>query len=192
MYGSGLDAVDEFQTIWSFFLKTKVQEACIVVKQYFKVRWKLLKSKLLVVLLSVIFVFSIFSLALAADKCPRCSGTGQITEKEPCPTCQGSEVSQANIVLKRTIPGALKLQSRIATQVSGIFHNEENEGAYGTVTAQIKTPTETFTNTSSKTYFPPNEDITVSVMIEGIEYEPYWSYSIRLSDIDNVGCPDCG
>ena len=28
-------------------------------------------------------------------------------------------------------------------------------------------------------------------MIEGIEYESYWSYSIRLSDIDSVGCPDC-
>jgi hypothetical protein len=149
------------------------------------------KTKSLAALLSVIFIFSILSLALAADKCPRCRGTGQTTEKDPCPTCQGSEVSQANIVLKRTIPGALKLQSRIATQVSGVFHNEESEGVYGMVTAQIKTPTETFTNTSSKTYFPPNEDVTVSVVIEGIEYAPYWSYFIRLSDIDNVGCPDC-
>jgi len=151
-----------------------------------------MKSKLLVVLLITIFVYSTVSVVLAADECPRCRGTGEITEREPCPTCQGSEVSQANIVLKRTRPGALKVPSGIAAQVSGDFHNEADEGVYGTVTAEIRTPSKTFTNTSSRTYFPPNADVTVSVIIEGVEYQPYWAYFIRVSDIDNVDCPDCG
>src|SRR3972149_3267344 len=99
-----------------------------------------MESKLLVVLLTAVFVFSIFSVALAADKCLRCRGTGEITEREPCPTCQGSEVSQANIVLKRTIPGAISSRSRVAAQVSGIFHNEADEDVYGTVTAEVRTP----------------------------------------------------
>jgi hypothetical protein len=153
----------------------------------------LVKSKLLVVLLTVVFVFSAFGVALAADQCPKCHGTGKITERQPCPTCQGSTASKPNVVLK----GSLQIRDsslppRVATSVSGVFHNEEDFGVYGIVTGQIKTPTQTFSNTSSRTYFPPGEDVTVTVLIEGIEKEPYWSYSIKLTDVDNVDCPDCG
>ena len=60
-----------------------------------------------------------------------------------------------------------------AVFVSGVFHNEEDVGVYGIAVAQVKTsPTETYTNTSSRTYFPPNEDITVTVIVEGPDYEP--------------------
>ena len=140
-----------------------------------------------------VFIFSAFGVALAADQCPKCHGTGKITEREPCPTCQGSTASKPNVVLK----GSLQIRDsssppRVTMSVSGVFHNEENFGVYGIVTGQIKTPTQTFSNTSSRTYFPPGEDVTVTVLIEGIEKEPYWSYSIKLTDADNVDCPDCG
>jgi hypothetical protein len=154
--------------------------------------WELMKNKLLVALLIVVFLSSAFDVALAAEQCPRCGGTGKITERQPCPTCQGSAASKPNIVLKRTLPGASSSQARVAASVSGVFHNEENFGVYGIATAQIKTPTETFENTSSRTYFPPKEDVTVTVTIEGVKYEPYWSYSIRVSEVENVECPDCG
>ena len=90
----------------------------------------------------------------------------------------------------------------IKTSVIGVFHNEGEVGVNGTVTGQIKTATQTFTNTT-ETYFPPNEDVTVTVpiTIEGINYAPDWAYFIQVSDVYNVGtgsvpevitCPDCG
>ena len=141
----------------------------------------------------VVYLLSASEIAFAADECPKCDGTGKLTVREPCPTCQGASALNPSVVLKRTLPGAMPSQTRIATSVSGVFHNEEIFGVYGVVTAQIKTPTETFTNVSSSaTYFPPQENVTVTLLIEGVEYKPYWSYSIRISRIENLDCSDCG
>jgi hypothetical protein len=179
------------------FLKVKVQVTCIVIKIVNLGRWKLVRTKLLVGLLITVFIFSAFSVALAATKCPRCNGTGKITVDTP-------QESQANVVLKRTLSGEhSSLFPPIKTSVKGIFHNEGEVGVYGTVTGQIKTPTATFTNTTSGIYFPPNEDVTVTVPItvEGTTYAQTWAYFIQLSDVGNAGtgsvatvitCPDCG
>lgn len=152
-----------------------------------------MKSKLLVGLLIVVFVFSAFSVALAAaDECPRCGGTGKITERQPCPTCQGSAASKPNIVLKRTLARGNEPRERTAVFVSGVFHHEEDVGFYGIAVAQVITSTSTYTNTSSRTYFPPNEDTTVTVIVEGPDYEQHPSCNIRLSEVEDVSCPDCG
>jgi hypothetical protein len=147
--------------------------------------------------LITVLVFSAFSVALAATKCPRCNGTGKITVNTP-------QESQASIVKKRTLAGEPSKIPPIKTSVIGVFHNEGEEGVYGTVTGQIETQTATFTNTSSNTYFPPNEDVTVTIPITmgaGVLYAPDWRYSIQISDVGNVGtgfvptvitCPDCG
>ena len=153
-----------------------------------------MKNKLIVILLTWVFIFSIFSAALAADPCPRCNGTGKVTGRQPCPTCQGSASTQTNIVSKgKFVGGHSSMYSPIETSVKGVFHNEGEVGVYGTVTGEIKTSIGTFTNTS-ETFFPPNEDVTITVpiLIEGIDYAPDWAYFIQITSIGNVDCPDCG
>jgi hypothetical protein len=153
-----------------------------------------MKNKLIAVLITSVFIFSTFSVALAADICPRCNGTGKVTERQPCPTCQGSASAQANIISKgKFVGGHSSMYSPIQTSIKGIFHNEGEVGVYGTVTGEIKTSIGTFTNTS-ETYFPPNEDVTVTVpiLIEGIDYAPDWAYFIQVTNVGSVDCPDCG
>jgi len=138
--------------------------------------------------LAVIFLLSSCTLAFAADKCPTCRGTGEITERQACPTCQGS--SAPDIVLKRTLAGASTSNPLTSATVTGIFRNNEIFGVRGTVTAQVKTTTETFSNTSTVN-FPPQTDVTLTLTVAGVKYEQYWSYSIRLTDVNNINCYDC-
>jgi len=152
------------------------------------------KRKLLVGLLIVVFIFSAFSVALAAaDQCPRCKGTGKITQTKPCPTCQGSAASKP--VLKNTARSASSFHGIVSASVRGLFHNEEDFGVYAIFTGQIKTQTETYTNTSSKTYFHANEEVwvTVPITIEGVAVAPDWAYTISVSQVENVidDCPTC-
>ena len=110
-------------------------------------------------------------MASAAVKCPRCHGTGEITEDRACPSCGGDY--EANIIRKRIMAGNNGTKARPATSVSGVFHNElADVGVYGVATAEVKSATATYTNTSAETYFPPGEDVTVTVIVEGIEYAP--------------------
>jgi len=151
-----------------------------------------MKNKALIISLIAIFLFSTVNFALASVQCPRCHGTGKITITDTCPRCGGSGVADANVILKRTLAGASGSAARPATAVSGVFYNEEEVGAYGVATAQVKTQTATYTNTSDRTYFPPHEDTTVMVIVEGIAYAPYVSCSISLSEVEGVDCPECG
>lgn len=153
---------------------------------------EIIVKRTLVALLIFALLLSTLEIAFAADECPRCDGTGKITTKQPCPTCQGASAADPSILRKKILPGAVSSQNRVAVSVSGVFHNEEIYGVYGIVTAQVRTPEETFTNTSSRTYFPPGEDVTVTLLVEGVQYQPYWSYFIEISEIDNVDCSDCG
>jgi hypothetical protein len=152
-----------------------------------------MKHKLLTVLLISVFVVSLFGVAFAAV-CPRCHGTGKISEQEPCPTCQGSATSQATIEKTGTHPGATTSSSGgPATAILGVFHNNGDAGVYGTVTAQVKvSQTESYQNTSASTYFPPGEDVSVTVIIDGIKYQPYYSCSINFDGASSVNCPTCG
>lgn len=150
-----------------------------------------MKSKLLFFSLITVLLFSTLNVALAKDECPTCDGTGRIATSQQCVTCLGSGVSEPTITRKRTLAWGSEPSASVATFVSGVFQNEEDVGAYGIVTAEVKTPTATYTNASSRTYFPPHEDITVTIMIEGLKFESYWSCRIYLSQLDSAPCPDC-
>jgi hypothetical protein len=81
-----------------------------------------------------------------------------------------------------------------------LFQNEEDVGVYGTATAEVESTTTTYTNTSSRTYFPPHETIEIIITIEGIPYGDYRYFSsqwhlrgsIYLSEVENTTCPSCG
>jgi hypothetical protein len=149
------------------------------------------RNKLLIVLLIAVFLFSACEVALAADECPRCHGTGTITERQPCPTCHGTGVSTANMVLKRTLVEGTSRNMLPAVFVTGVFHNEGDEGSYGVAVAEVKTQTSTYTNTSSRTYFPPNEDTYVTVKVEGPAYDEHPACFMHLSETEGISCPDC-
>lgn len=154
-----------------------------------------MKRRLLVELLIVIFIFSAFSVALAAaGQCPRCKGTGIITQNQPCPTCQGSAATKPNIVLERVDRGATALHGLVSANVRGLYHNKESFGVDAVFTGQIRTQTGTYTNTSSKTHFNANEEVWVVVPItfEGTSVAPDWAYTISFLQVENVDCPSCG
>ncbi len=138
-----------------------------------------------------VLLFSALNVTLAKDECPTCDGTGRIATSQQCLTCLGSGVSEPTITRKRTFAWGSEPSASIATFVSGIFQNEEDIGAYGIATAEVKTPTATYTNASSRTYFPPHEDINITLMIKELKFESYWSVSIYLSQVDSTPCPDC-
>ncbi len=147
-----------------------------------------MRYRLLVILLIVALFSSVVYVAFAAT-CLRCNGTGKIKESTPCPTCGGSTTSVAGVVLKRTFAGSASSGPHLACSVSGVFNNGGVESVYGTVTATVKkSQTETLSNTSARTLFPPSQDITVMVMVEGVDYQPYYAYSVKL----NADCPTCG
>jgi hypothetical protein len=152
-----------------------------------------MKNKALTVPIIAILLFSVLNLASASVTCPRCHGTGKITEEQTCPTCGGGGTSETtNVILKRILAGASGTSAHPATSVSGIFHNElADVGVYGVATAEVKSSTATYTNTSVETYFPPGEDVTLTVIVEGIEYAQYLSCTISLSGGGNADCPEC-
>jgi hypothetical protein len=148
------------------------------------------KNKLLFFLLSVVLLCSILNVVLAEEECPRCHGTGKIRTTGPCPTCGGSGVLEPKITRKSTFAWGSEPPAKLATFVAGLFENEEDVGTYGVATAEMKT-TATYTNTSSRIYFPPHEVVNITITIKEIKFENYWTYSIYLSEVDSVTCPDC-
>ena len=153
---------------------------------------KHVKTKCAIALLTIILLCSVLNVASAKVPCPRCDGTGAITRSEPCPACGGIAAPQPDISLKRHMGGDIGTTAHPATAVTGIFHNAGEGGAYCVATANVRTQTETYTNTSERTYFPPNADTTVIVIVEGISYAPWLACSIELTEIEVDGCPVCG
>jgi hypothetical protein len=151
-----------------------------------------MKTRVPAALLTVIVLFSVLNLASAAVQCPRCHGTGTITRSDPCQVCGGVVAPQPNISLKRHMAGASGTTAQPATSVTGIFHNAGEGGAYGFAAAQVSTTTKTYRNASERTYFPPNADTTVVVVVEGIAYAPYLACGIDLYDVKSDGCSACG
>jgi hypothetical protein len=151
---------------------------------------KFMKNRVITVSLVIVLLFSAFAITVAfADVCPRCNGTGKITGSQPCPTCQGSSSSPA-ITKIGTQAGAYSKMPP-ATSVTGTFHNEGTVEVEATVTAQVKkSQTETFTNTVTAT-FPPGQDTTVTVKVDGVEFQPYCVCTINVEDSSVVNCPTC-
>jgi len=83
--------------------------------------------------------------------------------------------------------------------VRGIFQNKEDIGVYGRPIAEVEAPSQTYTNASTRTYFPPQERITITITIEGIKYNDYQYLSnqkyirgrIILSEVEDITCPYC-
>jgi len=124
-------------------------------------------------------------------QCPTCQGTGKVK----CPHCNGTGY------VKPTISnlGSQAWTSERTVFVRGIFQNKEDIGVYGRPIAEVEAPSQTYTNASTRTYFPPQERITITITIEGIKYNDYQYLSnqkyirgrIILSEVEDITCPYC-
>lgn len=161
-------------------------------------------------LISVIFFLCIVLLLFSAGnmipvvaQCPTCQGTGKIV----CPQCNGEPVVKPSI----SNLGSQSWTNDGGLLVVGNFQNNEDIGVYGTLTAKVESMYQNYTQTSSRTYFPPHERIQVSITIDEIEYLDYsylsqqWHIlgTMKVSEVDDitcsycdgtgfVTCPDCG
>jgi hypothetical protein len=155
-------------------------------------RLELMKHKLFAVLVVSVLMFSVIGVALA-DVCPRCHGTGKIPSQVVCPTCGGSNPASPDIVRKSYLPGDASVGAHKAVTITGIFHNNGQTSVTATVLGTVKTSqTQTYTNMTTWT-FPPGEDTTVTVRIDGVEKQPYYAYFIEIQGYGtNPNCPTCG
>lgn len=167
-----------------------------------------MRSKLLTVSLIAVFLFSALNVAPALaqgpfeKECPTCDGTGhvacincqgsgKITTTQTCQTCQGSGAVEPTIALESMTGWGGLVGLDWAAFVEGVFQNEEDVGVYGKATAEVTTLTATYTDVSPRTYFPPHEDVTITITIEEITFGEDWTYTIYLSEADDITCPGC-
>ena len=123
--------------------------------------------------------------------CDNCDGSGTITTTVDCPTCYGAGEIQPSIVLKDMNGWGTLVGFDWVARVEGVFHNEEDQGTYGIATSEVNTVTETFHHSSPRTYFPPHEDVTITIDTPEITFGQDWTYSIYISSVDDITCPDC-
>jgi hypothetical protein len=170
----------------------------------------MVKKKMIKIILIGILFFTILNIAPAlAAECPTCNGVGRIVcpecrgsgkissggQEGSCSTCLGSGVVEATVSNKGTI-GSLSDGKVI---VKGTFQNKESVGTYGNVVAEVDGSGTTYTSPSERTYFPPQQDVTVTLTIDGITDNDYRYLSgqiylrvrAKVSDVDDVACPDC-
>lgn len=140
--------------------------------------------------------------------CPYCEGSGEITIEEGgiCEYCSGSGVLKPTITAKSS--SAEASDGKVFVQAR--FENEEDVVAFGKVTAEVEAESATYTATSSRTSFPPHEEIEVNVIIEGISDADYnkliekipitedaiierlrVSPRVSLSEVEDIVCPHC-
>lgn len=123
--------------------------------------------------------------------CSTCQGTGKVTATVQCSTCQGTGQIQPTISLKSMNGwGALSGLDWVA-RVQGVFHNEEDKGTYGVATSEVHTVTTTYYHSSPRTYFTPHEDVTITIDTPEVGFLTDWTYTISLSSLDKITCPDC-
>jgi len=123
--------------------------------------------------------------------CSICHGSGQITVWEECVTCDGSGKIAPKITLKRMNGLGTLVWLDWVARVEGVFHNEEDKGTYGVATSEVHTVTTTYYHSSPRTYFPPHEDVTMTIDTPEIELLTDWTYTIYLSSKDDITCPSC-
>ena len=152
----------------------------------------------------------IFVISVVSGQCDRCSGTGKIIcyncqgtgkvqSSEPIETCEyclGFGVIQPTITKK----SAFAQTGDKEVFVSGTFENDQTDGIYGIAIAEVIGEITTYTNSSEMIYFPPNEEILVTVIVNNIPNDD-WNWiskfgnlktNIFLSNIDSISCPLCG
>jgi hypothetical protein len=152
----------------------------------------MMKHKLLVVSVALVLMFSVVGVVFA-DVCPRCNGTGKITQQVPCPTCNGAGSASPDVVRKTYLPYDASVGAHKAVRIQGTFHNNGETSVTATVLGTVKiSQTQSYTNTTIAT-FPPNEDTVVSITIDGVEKQPYYAYFIEVQGYGtNPNCPTCG
>jgi len=123
--------------------------------------------------------------------CTNCQGSGKITTTQTCQTCQGTGKVEPTITLKSMNGWGTLVGLDWVARVQGVFHNEESEGTYGVATSEVYTVTETYYHSSPRTYFPPHEDVTITIDTPEIGLLTDWTYTIYLSQVDKITCPDC-
>lgn len=131
--------------------------------------------------------------------CNNCQGSGKVPVSGPieyCEYCQGRGSVQATITKKS---GFAQLGNE-EVHVSGTFENDESVGVYAIVVAEVISEVTVFSNESERIYFPPNEEITVNVIVSGFP-DNDWTYiskfgnlgtNIYISNPDSLICPSCG
>lgn len=166
-------------------------------------------TKKITSLIIIIFIFSGL-LSLVHGQCYTCSDTGKIV----CNNCQGSgEIPASDPVDyceycrgQGTIRATITKKSGFAylgykeVFVSGIFENDEAVGVYASVTAEVMSEISVFSNESERMYFPPNEEITITLSV-GEFPDNDWAYISKfgnletntyISNSDSLICPSCG
>jgi len=153
-----------------------------------------------------VWIFALISILLASGflvtpvkakgpfdmTCPTCNGSGQITTTQTCPTCQGTGKVEPDITKKSMNGYGTLVGLDWVARVEGVFHNEEDAGTYGVATSEVHTVTETFYHSSPRIYFPPHQDVTITIDTPEITFGQDWTYTIYLSSIDDINCPECG
>ncbi len=127
-------------------------------------------------------------------KCPTCQGTGKVV----CPNCDGNALVKPTI----TYSGGTAKIAWGKVYVTSFFQNKEDVGAYGTPIVEVKAETKTYTKSSSRTYFPPHESVTIEITFEGISNRDYDYLSEHqylggtflsgtVTEVDEITCPVC-
>ncbi len=179
-----------------------------------------MKSKLLIVAFIAILLYSALNVlpAMPQTQCPTCKGTGKVV----CPYCDGTceiTIEEGGIcdycagtgTLKPTITAKSSSTWLNDGKISVVaaFENEEDVVAYGKVTVEVEAEGAKYTITSSRTSFPPHEEIEVNLIIDGISDADYnklvekvtigdtvveklrVSPHISLSEVEDIVCPHC-
>jgi len=123
--------------------------------------------------------------------CDECDGSGAITTTVDCSTCLGIGEKHPSVVRKSMNGWETLVGFDWTARVEGTFHNEEDIGTYGKATSEVTTLTETYYHTSPRTYFPPHEDVEITIDTSEIEFGEDWMYTIYISSVDEITCPDC-
>jgi len=124
-------------------------------------------------------------------QCPTCQGTEEIE----CPYCDSYQSTPSTI----TNLGSQAWIKGQAVFVRGQFQNKEDTGSYAIPTAEVEAQSQTYKNTTTRTYFPPNETTTLTISIEGVTLndirylsnQRYILGRILLSEVETSTCPYC-
>lgn len=153
------------------------------------------------ILLIVLLAFSTLSLASAKVRCPTCDGTGEID----CPYCDGTgTIADEGIASCTHCLGTGFLTAKIYIRtmdiaiqggdvnVTAVFYHKETVTLNVTVTAEISGQRVT----SPVTVIPPDEDVTVSLLVTGAGSSGYTTLQIMQktnvkATADEITCPYC-
>jgi hypothetical protein len=137
---------------------------------------KLKKTKIVMILLMAVLVFSVLNVAASALlQFLGYSGTGKITSQS---ILASASTVQPNITLIQIQRGG----DRWATNVTGIFQNNEKVDVYGVATATVGISTsETKTQSSNRTLIPAGQNVWILISFQGLPYENFYACSIKFA-----------